>query len=184
MKSRAVSRVLTAGVVVLAIFLSACGGEAGAGGATGANPVAHSSPSTVASDPGTNMSSVPSNPSNPFSAPPTDSATSSSTPSPASSSSSYAPAVQPSAPSTATLTWDPPTQNTDGSALTNLAGYTIYYGTASGNYTHSIQLTNPGLAAYVIDGLVAGTTYYFAIAATTNTGLMSALSSEVSTVIQ
>ena len=58
----------------------------------------------------------------------------------------------------------------------------IYYGTASGNYAHSIQLTNPGLAAYVVEGLTHGTTYYFAIAATTNTGLMSALSSEISAV--
>ena len=166
MKSRAVSRVLTAGVVMLACLLSACGGGAGAGGATGANPVADSSPS------------------NPFSPPPTDSAASSSTPSPTSGSSSNALAVQPSASSTVTLTWAPPTQNTDGSALTDLAGYTIYYGTASGNYTHSIQLTNPGLAAYVVEGLTAGTTYYFAIAATTNTGLMSALSSEVSAAIR
>lgn len=169
MKSRAVSRVLTAGVVVLACFLSACGGSAGAGGAADSNP------SAVAPDPGSNMSSVQPNSSNPFAAPLTD---------PASSSSSTAIAAQASAHSTITLTWNPPTENTDGSALTDLAGYTIYYGTASRSYTHSIQLTNPGLATYVVEGLTSGTTYYFAIAATTNTGLMSALSSEVSAIIR
>jgi hypothetical protein len=34
---------------------------------------------------------------------------------------------------TATLTWDAPTTNADGTPLTDLAGYRIYYGTTSGN---------------------------------------------------
>ncbi len=37
-------------------------------------------------------------------------------------------------PGTATLSWTPPTQNTDGSPLTDLAGYRVYWGTSSGNY--------------------------------------------------
>ena len=41
----------------------------------------------------------------------------------------------------ATLAWDPPTTNADGSPLTDLAGYKIYYVTTSGNYTNSITVT-------------------------------------------
>src|SRR5262249_24542322 len=46
--------------------------------------------------------------------------------------------------------WTPPTQNQDGSALTNLGGFHILYGTQSGNYTNQITVSNPGLTSYVI----------------------------------
>jgi hypothetical protein len=61
----------------------------------------------------------------------------------------------------ATLSWHPPTQNGDGSPLTNLSGYRVYWGTAQGSYTHSVTLTNPGLTSYVVGNLGPGT-YYFA----------------------
>ena len=35
---------------------------------------------------------------------------------------------------TATLTWEAPTTNADGSPLTDLAGYKVYQGTSSGTY--------------------------------------------------
>jgi hypothetical protein len=41
-----------------------------------------------------------------------------------------------------TLAWDPPTENTDGSSLTDLASHKIYYGTSSSNYTESIDVGN------------------------------------------
>ena len=78
-----------------------------------------------------------------------------------------------------TLNWTPPTENTDGSPLTNLAGYDIHYGTASGDYTQNVSVSNPGLATYVVDNLGPGT-YYFSIAAVNSTGAESPLSSEVS----
>ena len=59
-----------------------------------------------------------------------------------------------------TLSWTPPTQNTDGSALTDLKGYRIYYGTTPGNYPIRIILDNPGLATVVVENLAPGT-YYF-----------------------
>ena len=34
------------------------------------------------------------------------------------------------------LSWTPPTQNTDGSALTDLAGYKLYYGTVLWQLRH------------------------------------------------
>ncbi|MGB5739562.1 MAG: putative Ig domain-containing protein, partial [Woeseia sp.] len=40
----------------------------------------------------------------------------------------------------ATLSWVPPTLNTDGTPLNDLAGYKIYWGSESGNYTDSATL--------------------------------------------
>ena len=62
----------------------------------------------------------------------------------------------------ATLDWTPPTENTDGSVLTNLAGYNVRYGTSADNLTQVDKLTNPGLTSYVVDKLSTGT-WYFAI---------------------
>ena len=81
-----------------------------------------------------------------------------------------------------TLNWQPPTENVDGSALTDLAGYTIHYGTAAGTYTQTISLSNPGLATYVVSSLAPGT-YYFAVAAVNSSGTESPLSSEVSATV-
>ena len=77
----------------------------------------------------------------------------------------------------ATLSWVPPTQNADGTALTTLAGYRIYYGTNPSNLTTSIQLANPGITSYVVGNLASGT-YYFAITAYNAAGTESALSAE------
>ena len=79
-----------------------------------------------------------------------------------------------------TINWTPPTENVDGSALTDLAGYNIHYGTASGDYTQTITVSNPGLATYVVDNLTPGT-YYFSVAAVNSAGTESPLSAEVST---
>jgi hypothetical protein len=77
-----------------------------------------------------------------------------------------------------TVSWQAPAQNVDGSALTNLAGYHIHYGSASGNYTSTIQVANPGLTTYVIQSLPVGT-YYFAISAYNAAGVEGSLSPEV-----
>src|SRR6185312_4883762 len=78
-----------------------------------------------------------------------------------------------------TINWTPPTENTDGTTLENLAGYKIHYGTASKKYTQTITVSNPGLATYVISSLPAGT-YYFSVTAYNSTGTESPFSSEVS----
>ncbi len=41
-----------------------------------------------------------------------------------------------------TISWQAPTQNVDGSQLTDLASYRIYYGTQSGSYTQSVDVTD------------------------------------------
>ena len=61
-----------------------------------------------------------------------------------------------------TLSWTAPTRNTDGTALTNLAGYRVHYGTSAGNYTHSVQLPNKSLTSVVIEDLTPAR-WYFAV---------------------
>lgn len=83
----------------------------------------------------------------------------------------------------ATLSWTPPTQNTDGSALTNLAGYRILYGVSSSSLTQTVEIPNPGATSYVIENL-APATYYFAVKAYTSAGAESASSNLASKVVQ
>ncbi len=59
----------------------------------------------------------------------------------------------------ATLNWTPPTQNTDGSNLMDLAGYKIYYGTSPDSYLNQITINNPGVTTYVVDNLTPNTWY-------------------------
>jgi len=88
-------------------------------------------------------------------------------------------AVNQSASGSATLSWMPPATNTDGSALTNLAGYRIYYGTNSSALNTSIQVTNPGVSAYVISNL-SPATWYFSVRAYNSANVESNFSSQVS----
>ena len=83
---------------------------------------------------------------------------------------------------TAMLSWQAPTTNTDGAALTDLAGYRIYYGMTADDLTQTVQLTGVGLQTYVIEDLGSGT-WYFAIKAVTRTSVESALSDVVSKAI-
>lgn len=75
-----------------------------------------------------------------------------------------------------TLSWTPPLENTNGSALINLTGYKIYYGTSPGSLTNMVALNNGGLTSYVIDGLTTNTVYYFAITAINSDDIQSGLS--------
>lgn len=61
---------------------------------------------------------------------------------------------------TATISWIPPTQNTDGSPLTDLAGYRIYYGTNATNLAQMVEISNPGLTSYVVQNLTSATWYF------------------------
>lgn len=79
---------------------------------------------------------------------------------------------------TATLTWAAPTQNTDGSALTNLAGFKLYYGTSSTNLINSTSV-GAGVTSSVINSLSAGT-WYFAVTAYNDQGIESAYSNVAS----
>jgi len=76
-----------------------------------------------------------------------------------------------------TLSWTPPQENTDGSTLTDLAGYKVYYGTSSGSYPNRISIDNPGITTYVVEGL-SPNTYYFTATAVNSTGVESDFSNE------
>jgi hypothetical protein len=82
-----------------------------------------------------------------------------------------------------TLSWTAPTRNTDGTALTNLAGYRIHYGTSAGNYTHTVQLPNKSLTSVVIEDLTSAR-WYFAVKAYNTSGVESTFSGSVSKLIE
>ncbi|HEY5807629.1 MAG TPA: putative Ig domain-containing protein [Povalibacter sp.] len=82
----------------------------------------------------------------------------------------------------ATLSWVAPTENTDGTALTNLAGYRVLYGTSASALNQTVELANPSLTSYVVDQLAPGT-WYFAVKAYTSAGGESAASNVASKTI-
>jgi len=79
-----------------------------------------------------------------------------------------------------TLSWVPPTTNTDGTPLTGLAGFRVFYGTASRQYGQSISIPSPTITTAVMEGLSAGTTWYFAVKAVNASGVESDYSQEAS----
>ena len=83
-----------------------------------------------------------------------------------------------SAGGTLVVSWHAPTTNTDGTPLTDLTGYTIYYGTQPGVYMKTLAINDPTATHAVIHGLQPGTHYFVAISANNATGGHSALSSE------
>ncbi|MCM2311705.1 MAG: putative Ig domain-containing protein [Steroidobacteraceae bacterium] len=83
----------------------------------------------------------------------------------------------------AELNWTAPTQNEDGSALTNLAGYKIRYGTSPGALNKLVDVVGAGITTATIEGLTAGT-WYFSVSSYTNTGVESAPTGTVYKTIQ
>ena len=81
-----------------------------------------------------------------------------------------------------TLSWTAPTKNTDGSSITNLAGYRVHYGTAPGSYMQSVQLPGKTLTSVVIEDL-APARWYFAVKAYNSAGVESDFSSSVDKLI-
>jgi hypothetical protein len=82
----------------------------------------------------------------------------------------------------ASVSWLAPTVNTDGSAITPLIGYRIYYGASADALTETIEVTGETVTTYVVDGLSSGT-YYFAVTALAADGQESTLSDTASKTI-
>ncbi len=76
-----------------------------------------------------------------------------------------------------TLEWRRPTQNEDGSPLTDLAGYRIYYGDRSGRYADSIGLMTPDALSHAV--VLPSGDYFLAMTAVDTEGNESAFSNEV-----
>jgi hypothetical protein len=87
-------------------------------------------------------------------------------------------AVTPAATRSVTVKWVPPTQNTDGTPLTNLSGYMVFYGTSSQQYSTSMYLLGAASSSVVVEDLVPGT-YYFSVKAVNTAGVESTFASEV-----
>jgi len=84
--------------------------------------------------------------------------------------------VKPPSSGTATLSWSPPKSNTNGTPLTPLKGYTIFYGTSAKDLSQSVFIPGANSLSYEISGLTEGT-WYFAVQADADDGTHSALSS-------
>ena len=140
-----------AALLVATLFLSAC--DFGNNSSTSATPADTDTGSTGTASP----------------APGTSTNNSSSA-----SSSIAAPVSQGTGTGSATLVWSPPTENTNGSMLTNLAGYRIYFGTSASALSQMIDVQSAGITSYVVDKLVSGT-YYFALSAYNAAGVESAM---------
>ena len=82
----------------------------------------------------------------------------------------------------ATLSWNAPTQNSDGSPLNDLSGYKIYYGVQQGVYSNEIRINNPGITTYVVDNL-SPDTYYFVATAFNSRDVESQFSNEAVKVV-
>jgi hypothetical protein len=78
----------------------------------------------------------------------------------------------------ATLDWSGVTRTLADTALGDLAGYVVYYGTSADNLNQHVKLANPGLTTYMVTNLASGT-WYFRIAAYTSSGVEGVLSSVV-----
>jgi len=73
------------------------------------------------------------------------------------------------------LSWAAPTKNADGTPVTDLVGYHIYYGPNSSELTTKIDVVGAASTTYVVVGLSSGT-YYFSLVAYNSSGLDSGLS--------
>jgi hypothetical protein len=84
-------------------------------------------------------------------------------------------AVIPPTNGSASLSWAPPTVDTNGAPVTSLIGYTVYYGTSQSSMTQSVRVSGATTTSYTLTGLTTGT-WYFAVAADASDGTQSAMS--------
>jgi hypothetical protein len=179
-------------LVVSAVLLSGCGGSSqSAGSASDASVATVTPPASTGTDSSTSTGSTPiaSTPgastslaSTPIASTPVASDPVASTSGSSGSSSGTTSSSGSSGTTTAdnvTLSWSAPTENTNGSALTNLAGYIIYYGTSASAMTQTIDVNTVGMLTYVVDNLSAGS-WYFQIVAVNSAGEQSSPSATVS----
>lgn len=75
----------------------------------------------------------------------------------------------------ACLSWVPPTENTDGSPLTDLDGFKIYLGPQEGLYEMSVTIEDEARTSYLFDGLPTGD-WYFVTTALNEQGVESVFS--------
>jgi hypothetical protein len=85
------------------------------------------------------------------------------------------------APNTVTLNWTPPTRNEDGSPLTDLAGFRVYYGQTRGAWERTLDV--PAVVASIeLEGLATGA-WYFVVTSYNAAGIESVPTGVVGTTI-
>lgn len=82
----------------------------------------------------------------------------------------------------ASLSWDIPTQTTEGENLADLTGFRIHYGVTSSALSEAVEVPSPGMNTYTVGNLKPGT-YYFAVCAIRANGTESAPSNIIKRVI-
>lgn len=162
------------GLAAVVMVLTGCGG--GSSSTASTSPSASSAGSSGASSSSTDSSSTSSSSTS------SSSTGSSSTGSSSTGSSTGSSPSTPPATGTASLSWSAPTTNSDGSALTDLAGYHIHYGTSASSLTNEVNVASASAVSYQVSNLATGT-WYFAVTSYTSSGLESSLSTVVSKTI-
>jgi hypothetical protein len=80
------------------------------------------------------------------------------------------------------IRWNPPTENEDGSTLTDLAGYDVYWGKQSRTYYGTARISSASWTQFQPKSLAPGT-YYMAVTARDAQGNESGYSNEIQVVI-
>ena len=80
------------------------------------------------------------------------------------------------------MSWTKPTQNTDGSPLTDLAGFIVRYGTDAAALSSLISVISPSATGAQIENLEPGN-WYFEVAAITTANVVGLYSTIVSETI-
>lgn len=95
------------------------------------------------------------------------------------------PPPPPPATGSARISWTPPTANTDGTMLTNLAGWRIDYGPVGpeAGLNQSVEVRNSSVSSYLLEGLAVGT-WAFAVSAFNSDGRYSAQSNVATKTVQ
>jgi hypothetical protein len=83
------------------------------------------------------------------------------------------------------LSWVAPTARSDGTPLSmsEIAGYTLYYGSSAGNYSNSVQIDDPFTTSITMTDLPVGT-YHFVMTTRDTDGQESGYSSAAQRQVQ
>lgn len=95
----------------------------------------------------------------------------------------FAISVAPLVIGSATLSWQKPTENTNGTPLTNLVGYVVRYGLSSAVLGSSMAINSASTTEATIENLGAGT-WYFEVASLNSEGVQSEFTTVVSKTIK
>ena len=88
-----------------------------------------------------------------------------------------------SATGSVSLRWTPPTENVDGTPLTDLAAYRIYWGRAGESFGPPVTISNPSVTRYVVENLTPGT-YEVVATAVNSAGMESRFSNMITETVR